>query len=423
MKRRVLAAMLLATTAKTGFRFERAVFPAPGAPETCIALPVEVLEHASPGLGDMRLMAGEHEVAYRLRTSNEAIAEESKPQKLLNLGERAGLVSFDVEMTERRYHQVMLRLARSHFSVLVRISGMNQLGEPGTALPQAVLSANASEEQPQQRRISLPESSFRYLHFEVQTLALDPVGPADIAGVAVIAASAEPTRFTTVAVAKPPREQKQATVYEFSVPANMPLEQLRFHSRDPHAVFSRMARLERYASGAAPVREQTTTRSRDRASEVPIQSDVVVLSQQKRLSSSAEDSAHTVGVAQMRAVPSATTVRLTVENGDDTPLALDAVALEIREWQLCFLPGAQQTFLLRYGNPALASPQYDLSPIEAAEPDAAAGSLGPEWALAAAPASTVPFTERHPVLLWIALLAVVSTLGLVALRSARHSSL
>jgi hypothetical protein len=30
-----------------------------------------------------------------------------------------------------------------------------------------------------------------------------------------------------------------------------------------------------------------------------------------------------------------------------------------------------------------------------------------------------PFTERHPVLLWIALILVVGTLGFVALRSAR----
>jgi hypothetical protein len=33
-----------------------------------------------------------------------------------------------------------------------------------------------------------------------------------------------------------------------------------------------------------------------------------------------------------------------------------------------------------------------------------------------------PFTERHPVLLWAALIVVVGTLGVVALRSARSSA-
>jgi hypothetical protein len=33
-----------------------------------------------------------------------------------------------------------------------------------------------------------------------------------------------------------------------------------------------------------------------------------------------------------------------------------------------------------------------------------------------------PFTERHPVLLWVALIVVVGTLGVVALRSARGNT-
>jgi hypothetical protein len=46
-------------------------------------------------------------------------------------------------------------------------------------------------------------------------------------------------------------------------------------------------------------------------------------------------------------------------------------------------------------------------------------TLGPERALTPEAAGLRPFTERHPVLLWIALILVVGTLGLVALRSAR----
>ena len=47
-------------------------------------------------------------------------------------------------------------------------------------------------------------------------------------------------------------------------------------------------------------------------------------------------------------------------------------------------------------------------------------TLGAERALSPEAATGLrPFTERHPVLLWVALLLVVGTLGFVALRSAR----
>jgi hypothetical protein len=49
--------------------------------------------------------------------------------------------------------------------------------------------------------------------------------------------------------------------------------------------------------------------------------------------------------------------------------------------------------------------------------------LGPEELNASyrAPAAPLrPFTERHPELLWIALIAVICALGIVALKAARN---
>jgi hypothetical protein len=120
------------------------------------------------------------------------------------------------------------------------------------------------------------------------------------------------------------------------------------------------------------------------------------------------------------AAPYASTVRLTIQNGDDAPLALHGVTLQMRERQICFLRKANTPYVLRYGDPSLGPPQYDLSPIEAAATDASVSIAGNERALAPQPARLRPFTERHPVLLWVALILVVVTLGLVALRSARR---
>jgi hypothetical protein len=122
------------------------------------------------------------------------------------------------------------------------------------------------------------------------------------------------------------------------------------------------------------------------------------------------------------AVSYRSTVRLIIQNGDDAPLALHAVTLKMRERQVCFLLRPSTSYTLRYGDSSLGPPQYDLTPIEAAAMNASVSTLGAERALTPETADVRPFTERHPVLLWVALIVVVGTLGVVALRSVRSSA-
>jgi Protein of unknown function (DUF3999) len=417
----LVALVLAAAPVHPAFRYERPVqlptgeAPARGNLETCVVLPLELLSHAAPGLEDLRVMAGDREVAYQVRTSSELAEDVGRPQQILNLGLRNGAVSFDVEMTEPRYSRALLRMARSHFSVLVHVTGIDRPGEAGVAFPAIAYSSDTPEDEPQMKRITLPESSFRYLHFEIQTLALDPVTPQDIAGVDVLVQSTEPPRYVLVAIAKTPQQKPHETIYELVLPANAPLERLTFASDDPNAVFSRIADLERTKTGAAA--EEGT-----RPAEAPVQTEGLTLVHSPPAKENAVSNGSAVNVG-LGAVPYASTVRLIIQNGDDAPLALRNVALDMRERQLCFLPKRDTAYTLRYGDPSLGPPRYDLTPIEAAAANASLSTLGAERALTPEPAAQRPFTERHPVLLWVALILVVGTLGAVALRSARTSRL
>jgi hypothetical protein len=245
---------------------------------------------------------------------------------------------------------------------------------------------------------------------------LEPVTPEDIAGVDVLVEREESPRYMQVAAATGPQRKPHETIYEFAVPANLPLDQLSFTSDDPKAVFSRTADLERYRSSQIA---QATSEDAARR-EMPVQSEGITLMRApdaKRASASSGAGAIRLALG---GVPYASTVRLTIQNGDDTPLALHGVALQMRERQLCFLRKPNASYVLRYGDPLLGAPQYDLSPIEAAALSVSQSTLGAERALTPQAATGLrPFTERHPVLLWIALILVVATLGFVALRSAR----
>jgi hypothetical protein len=215
------------------------------------------------------------------------------------------------------------------------------------------------------------------------------------------------------AVASGPQQKPHETIYEFVVPANVPLDRLSFMSDDPKAVFSRIADLERFPSSlpqaAAPHEEAGAAKPA-----TPVQSEGITLA---RLPDTKRQP-QTIDLG-LGAMSSASTVRLTIQNGDDSPLALQAITLEMREREVCFLRKANTSYTLRYGDPSLGPPRYDLTPIEAAAADASISTLGAERALTPETAAVRPFTERHPVLLWVALIIVVGTLGVVALRSAK----
>jgi hypothetical protein len=403
--------------AAPGFRYERPVqLSSAPAPEICVVLPLDLLEHAAPMLQDLRVMAGDREIAYQVRTSSDVAEQVARPEQILNLGERNGAISFDAEMTEPLYSRVLLKMARSHFSVLVHVSGIDRPGEAGVAFPEIPYSSDTPEDEPQIKRIMLPESSFRYLHFDIQTLALEPLTPQDIAGVDVLTRSTEPPRYMQVAAAKAPEQKPHESVYAFALPANAPVERLIFASDDPNAVFSRTADLERW-KGEAPANEEARRR------EAPVQSEGITLAHPPPAKGEAASDNADLGVALgLGSSPYASTVLLTIQNGDDAPLALHGITLEMRERQICFLRKANTSYTVRYGDPSLGPPQYDLSPIEAAATNASVSTFGGERALAPEAASLRPFTERHPVLLWVALILVVGTLGFVALRSAKRSS-
>jgi hypothetical protein len=413
----VLALVLATHAVQPAFHYERPVELASApAPESCVVLPPDMLSHAAPQLQDLRVIAAGREVAYLARISTDAGTEVARPQLILNLGQQNGAVSFDVEMTEPRYSRVLLRMGRSHFSLLIHVTGTQRPGERGVSFPEIAYSSNADEDEPQQRLISLPESNFRYLHFEIQTLALEPVTPQDIAGVDVLVAKGEPARYVQVAAAGQPVQKPHQTIYEFVVPPNVPVDRLTFASDDPDAIFSRSADLERY-----PAQSAQTQKADEAHPEVPRQSEGVSFSHAPPRKGEKASDGENIELA-LGAVRYASTIRLTIQNGDDAPLALHAIALQMRERQVCFLRKPGTSYVLRYGDPALGGPEYDLSPLQAALSSASLSTVGPERALTPEENRGIPFTERHPVLLWVALILVVGTLGFVALRSARKGS-
>jgi hypothetical protein len=114
-------------------------------------------------------------------------------------------------------------------------------------------------------------------------------------------------------------------------------------------------------------------------------------------------------------------VEVAIENGDDPPLPITAIWLEMRQRKICFDVPAAETLTLFYGDPALNAPQYDYARLFTLSDVMHTAQLGPGQLNPRyhdRPDSR-PLTDRYPHLLWIVLLIVVCILAVVAIRSAK----
>lgn len=112
--------------------------------------------------------------------------------------------------------------------------------------------------------------------------------------------------------------------------------------------------------------------------------------------------------------------RVEVLNRNDPPLAGARVQLLGTPRRVVFRAEAGRTYRLLMGHPRATAAQYEMARLtpEVELEAAAAASLGtiavnPAWA------DPAPWTERHPYLLWMALLAAAAIVGLLALRALR----
>ena len=118
-------------------------------------------------------------------------------------------------------------------------------------------------------------------------------------------------------------------------------------------------------------------------------------------------------------------VRLRLRNRDDQPLGLGAVAVLAAVERLVFESAEGRRYRVTYGQADLPAPQYDLVRT-LPDPPAWMAGAAPAGLAAAAPraaqAPRVPWSERHPALLWAGLLGAVAALGALTWGALKRAS-
>jgi hypothetical protein len=408
-----IAAIPNATPDARYFRYERPIQNVNAtASQDCFALDPQIFEHAAPGLADLRIYHGTpspaNETAYApmggMPTYDKARVQVIAP---LNLGKRGGQTVFDALMPDGSYTDIDLTIAAQDFQATVTVAGSQRISDSGwTKLGDFTIFDLTGQKLGRSTVLHLPRSDFRFLHFRIA----GPITPASVSWLRVERSPARPEpHYVTVSASTTFIQENDATLIKFKVPPHMPVDRIGFVAGAQPTSFSR----EVGVSIAAAGREQPMTAN----------GDILRVHRLER--------GHQIDEERLTIDPpygsylglnTESDWTIEIDNGDDAPIQLTQVRLEMLERGFCFAPMAGATYVLMYGDPELPQPRYDYSILFAEQPDAVRASLGPEQGNPSYEArpDARPFTERHPALLWIALILVIAVLGAIALRSMKR---
>jgi hypothetical protein len=395
-------------------RYERTI-AAPSAPsQSCAIIDPQIFPHAAPSLKDLRLYQSGHEIPYAI-TLSEPQQPDIEAAHVRNLGLRGHNIVFDVEMPNRPYTEITLDLAGQDFLATATVSGTRDPNYSNqTDLGEFTLFDLTSQHLSRNTTIHLQETSLPYLHIE---LAISPAtanrsftaAPEMVRGIAVPPSREAQTVYTTAATSTAITQRGRESLATFALPERIPVERVSFDLAAGYkANFSRDVLITARPDGSSdPISESLTgTILRVHLTQAGREIRQEQLSIPATLGSNLQNAA---------------TAEVAIKNGDDTPLPITAVRLEMRQRKLCFDVSATQPLTLFYGDPGLTAPQYDYARLFAPSRDVQAAQLGPEQlnpAYRPRPDAR-PLTDRHPHLLWLVLLIVICVLALVAIRSSK----
>jgi hypothetical protein len=399
------------------FQYQRAVVPTVTG-LNCAVLDAATFAHASASLKDLRLFpqtAQAREIPYAV-TLSEPVQPDSETARVLNLGLQGRLLSFDLAMPQRPYTEVVLDLAASDYIAVATVTGMETLGAPGgTRLGEFTLFDLSSQHLSRSTTLPLQESSFPYLHVELEISPAPGAPPFQplpqmVRGAAVPPSREAQTVFTVAAETRVVTQRGRQTIARFTLPRRVPVERVSFAvAQHFEGNFSRDVTISDHASGTQASAGEIASGNIFRVRLAEADREI----HQQRLSIPA-----TLGSN----LQSAAEVEVAINNDDDRPLPITAVRLEMRQRRLCFNASSTDSLTLFYGDPALSPPEYDFARTAVLTSQTPEARVGPEQKspVYTARPDTRPATERYPQLVWVAFLAVICILGVIAIRSSRH---
>ncbi|HZE80325.1 MAG TPA: DUF3999 family protein [Candidatus Polarisedimenticolia bacterium] len=406
-----MAAALLATVIFAGpsipyFKYQRPIQAQPGG-QQFVVVDEQIWKNARPDLGDLRLYSGQQEVPYALMVERGSRENDNKDVRVLQQSVVGGKTQFMIDMAGvAEYDHIDLKLAAKNFVAHARVEGQEDMhGVQWALLAESILYDLSKENLGGNSMLRLPLSTYKYLRVTID----GPVKPQDVLGASSEFRQEQKAVWRDVGgaptVTEMParasrdgssRVERKGTMLTFAVPENVPVNRVSFDIDPAQPNFRR---------------EIHVTDDKD----VYIGSGEIDRVHMVRQGQKIDSDSYDVSFSAI----GHKTIKVIIDNGDDPPLKIKSARLQQLEHRLYFDAPASGPLTLYYGDEKLDPPVYDYGKLFLLAKDAGPAQLGAEESNAAYTGrpDERPWTEKHPAVLWIAIVAAVLILGAIALRS------
>jgi hypothetical protein len=355
----------------------------------------EIWSYARPDLADVRLLSSDsHEVPYALVTKGSSRHVEEVPAKVEELGRAGDQTTFVVEVPGNSdFNRVTLELATKNFVTQATVDGMDDLRDAKPVrMGPFTLYDFTKEHLGCNFALNLPHSRFRFLRIRVGK----EIPPGDVKSASVANATESKAAYSNLAELTGAQQKKHSTLFTWKANKSVPLDRVSFDIDGMN--FLRAVRVEDDKGNTVGSGEISRV-NRTLHGKLVQSEDLTV----------GTGGAHSSQYS------------IIVENGDDAPLKIRRVVPQVIERRVYFQPNGASRLTAYYGDDKLSAPVYDFAKLfqNASEAQAVLAQLGPGQHNAAFTGrpDERPWTDRHPEVLWTAMILAVAGFGLIAFRS------
>jgi hypothetical protein len=395
----MLAALLAASSSISFFNHQRQIQAMSSSGQHYAVVDEIIWQHARPDLDDLRIYSAEKEIPYRLTIEQGSSETEQRQCRVLQQGAVGGKTQFLLQMSGvPEYDRIELKLATKNFVAHARVEGQDDPhGAKWVVLGTTTLYDLSDEKLGHNYALQIPLTTYKYLRVTVDS----PVKPSDVERGTAGITRAQKAVWRDLSGESKQTQRGKDTVLTFSIPANVPLERVIFSVDPAQQNFLRGMEVqgdtgERLGSGEI--------------SRVHMQRNGQKIDTDR---TSLDLRGTTQGV-----------VKVIIHNGDDSPLKITGARLQQYERRIYFDADSAAQPWIYYGDAKLEAPVYDYARLFQKDANAAQVQLGAEETNAAYTGrpDDRPWSERHPALLWVSIIAAVLILGSIAIRSMKGAT-
>ena len=394
-----LAVLLATSPAISYFKYQRQIGTASTGGQHYTVVDETAWQHALPNLEDLRLYAGDKEIPYVTRTMRGSVEAEQKSVRLLQPATLGGETQFLLDMTGvSEYDRIALTLKTKNYVAHARVEGQDDShGTHWADLGTTTLFDMSNEKLGHNSTLQIPVSVYKYLRVTVDVI----VKPSDVQAATAGIERAQEAVWRDLNSAPKQSQEGKDTILIFDVPENVPVERLMLAVDPAQGNFQRGIEMQGDKGATINVGEISRIHMQRNGGKIDVDQTWVPL--------------RAVGDGKLRAI---------IHNGDDAPLRVTGARLQQYDRRIYFDCDAGASVGLYYGDTKLDAPVYDYAKLFQADGNAGLVQLGAEVGNAGYTGrpDDRPWSERHPAVLWAAILAAVAILGGVAVRSIKSAA-